>query len=326
MTRKLTEITNCIQKELKDFEEIFASCFSADNSSLDNMLKYVVSLKGKRIRPIITFLCALSFGKITKQTFRSAIIVELLHTASLLHDDVIDQSSVRRGKKTLNARFDNHLAILVGDYLYGKALSLLQTQEDFNLMPIFGKIAMDLPQGEIREDEATNKKDTSIDFYLKVIYEKTASLIEASVLCGACSCEKDNETKINLQQIKELGKAIGMAFQIKDDILDYKDNTGKEKGIDIKEGKITIPLIYYIESVSEEEKEEILSMLYSPNKTEVMIKDLLQKVSDSGAIDRAEQTMISFSKQALNIINTFPKNIYSKSLGELVQYLTKRDK
>lgn len=326
MTRKLTEITNCIQKELKDFEEIFASCFSADNSSLDNMLKYVVSLKGKRIRPIITLFCALSFGKTTKQTFRSAIVVELLHTASLLHDDVIDQSSVRRGKKTLNARFDNHLAVLVGDYLYGKALSLLQTQEDFNLMPIFGKIATDLPQGEIREDEAINKKDTSIDFYLKVIYEKTASLIEASALCGACSCEKDNETEINFQQIKELGKAIGMAFQIKDDILDYKDNTGKEKGIDIKEGKITIPLIYYIESVSEEEKEEILSMLYSPNKTEVMIKDLLQKVYDSGAIDRAEQTMISYSKQALNIINTFPKNIYSKSLGELVQYLTKRDK
>lgn len=326
MTRKLTEITNCIQKELKDFEEMFASCFSADNSSLDNMLKYIVSLKGKRIRPIITLLCALSFGKTTKQTFRSAIVVELLHTASLLHDDVIDQSSVRRGKKTLNARFDNHLAILVGDYLYGKALSLLQTQEDFNLMPIFGKIATDLPQGEIREDEAINKKDTSIDFYLKVIYEKTASLIEASALCGACSCEKDNETEINFQQIKELGKAIGMAFQIKDDILDYKDNTGKEKGIDIKEGKITIPLIYYIESVSEEEKEEILSMLYSPNKTEVMIKDLLQKVCDSGAIDRAEQAMISFSKQALNIINTFPKNIYSKSLGELVQYLTKRDK
>ena len=326
MTRKLTEITNCIQKELKDFEEMFASCFSADNSSLDNMLKYIVSLKGKRIRPIITLFCALSFGKTTKQTFRSAIVVELLHTASLLHDDVIDQSSVRRGKKTLNARFDNHLAVLVGDYLYGKALSLLQTQEDFNLMPIFGKIATDLPQGEIREDEAINKKDTSIDFYLKVIYEKTASLIEASALCGACSCEKDNETEINFQQIKELGKAIGMAFQIKDDILDYKDNTGKEKGIDIKEGKITIPLIYYIESVSEEEKEEILSMLYSPNKTEVMIKDLLQKVSDSGAIDRAEQTMISYSKQALNIINTFPKNIYSKSLGELVQYLTKRDK
>ena len=326
MTRKLTEITNCIQSKLKDFEEMFASCFSADNSSLDNMLKYIVSLKGKRIRPIITLFCALSFGKTTKQTFRSAIVVELLHTASLLHDDVIDQSSVRRGKKTLNARFDNHLAILVGDYLYGKALSLLQTQEDFNLMPIFGKIATDLPQGEIREDEAINKKDTSIDFYLKVIYEKTASLIEASALCGACSCEKDNETEINFQQIKELGKAIGMAFQIKDDILDYKDNTGKEKGIDIKEGKITIPLIYYIESVSEEEKEEILSMLYSPNKTEVMIKDLLQKVCDSGAIDRAEQAMISYSEQASNIINTFPKNIYSKSLGELVQYLTKRDK
>ena len=139
--------------------------------------------------------------------------------------------------------------------------------------------------------------------------------------------QHDQEARyIRFQQIKELGKAIGMAFQIKDDILDYKDNTGKEKGIDIKEGKITIPLIYYIESVSEEEKEEILSMLYSPNKTEVMIKDLLQKVYDSGAIDRAEQAMISYSKQALNIINTFPKNIYSKSLGELVQYLTKRDK
>lgn len=150
------------------------------------------------------YLSAKQLNKLSVQP----IVVELLHTASLLHDDVIDQSSVRRGKKTLNARFDNHLAVLVGDYLYGKALSLLQTQEDFNLMPIFGKIATDLPQGEIREDEAINKKDTSIDFYLKVIYEKTASLIEASALCGACSCEKDNETEINFQQIKELGKAL----------------------------------------------------------------------------------------------------------------------
>lgn len=326
MTNKLTEITNCIQRELKDFEDMFASCFSADNSSLDNMLKYVVSLKGKRIRPIITILCALTFGKATKQTFRSAIITELLHTASLLHDDVIDESTVRRGKRTLNASFNNHLAILVGDYLYGKALSLLQTQEDFNLMPIFGKIAMDLPQGEIREDEATDKKDTSLDFYLKVIYEKTASLIEASVLCGACSCEKDSKEEINIQQIKDFGKAIGMAFQIKDDVLDYKDNTGKEKGIDIKESKITIPLIYYLESVDEEEKAEVLSMLYSSEKTDEMIKDLLQKVCDSGAIDRAEQTMNSYSEQALNIISTFPKNIYSQSLFELVQYLTRRDK
>ena len=325
MTNKITEITNCIQKELKDFEVMFKSCFSADNSSLDNMLKYVVSLKGKRVRPIIALLCALTFGKATKQTFRSAIIIELLHTASLLHDDVIDESNIRRGQKTLNASFDSHLAILVGDYLFGKALSLLQTQEDFNLMPIFGKIAMDLPKGEIREDEATKQKDTSLDFYLKVIYEKTASLIEASVMCGITSCGNYNK-KINIEQIKNFGKAIGMAFQIKDDILDYKDNTGKEKGIDIKESKITIPLIYYLEGVSEEEKLEVLNMLYSPNKTDEQVKTLLQKVCESGALDKAEQTMSYYSKQAINIINTFPQNIYSKSLLELVQYLTMRDK
>ncbi len=323
MSKTLSEITDCIQQELNNFEKMFSSCFSSNNSSLDSMLGYVVSLKGKRIRPIITILSALTFGKATQQTFRSAVIVELLHTASLLHDDVIDESELRRGKKTLNALRGNHSAILAGDYLYGKALSLLRTQEDFNLMPIYAKIAMDLPQGELREDEVTQNKDTSKDLYLKVIYEKTASLIEASVLCGVSSCGNKD---IDVEQLQVLGKAVGMAFQIKDDILDYHDNTGKEKGIDLKESKITLPLIYYMDSMEEKEKEEVISFLYSEEKTEEQIQALLRKVDNSGAIQRAEKTMSSYTQQALDIIRTLPVNPYSQSLSDLVQYLINRNK
>ncbi len=319
---KIEEITTCIHHDLEKFETMFSQTLSTEKSELDVLLKYLLSMKGKRIRPIITLLIAACFNKITEQTLRSAVIIELLHTASLLHDDVIDESSYRRNEKTLNALWNNKVAILTGDYLYGKALSLIKTQEDFNLMPIYAKIAMDLPKGEIEEIKYSNIKNISIDFYLKIIYEKTASLIEAAMVCGVLSCGDNNVT--DNEKIRQMGYSIGMAFQIKDDLLDYSDQTGKEKGIDIREKKITLPFLYYMETLSEQEKENTLTFLYS-NKTRKEIESLISKIVLSGAVSRAEREIRRYSSEAKNMALTLPKNIYSKSLINLIDYLTKRN-
>ncbi|MBR1769800.1 MAG: polyprenyl synthetase family protein [Bacteroidales bacterium] len=322
MAKQLNEITACIDKELKEFEKMFSDCFEFENSSLKSMLSYVLSMKGKRVRPILTFLVAASIGKINTQTKKSAVIIELLHTASLLHDDVIDASSLRRGRKTLNALWDNRSAILIGDYLYGKALSLIETQEDFNLMPVYAMIAMDLPSGEIKEEDSTKEKDISLDKYLQVIYEKTASLIEASVLSAYIS----NDTKqVSREQMQELGHCIGMAFQIKDDILDYSENTGKEKGKDLKEKKITLPFIYYFRSLNEQEQEETLDFLFSEDKDEKEIERFIFLLSESGAVKQAEEKMEYYTQRAESIISLMPDNVYSRSLLDLVSYLTKRE-
>ncbi|MDO5759974.1 MAG: polyprenyl synthetase family protein [Bacteroidota bacterium] len=319
---KIEEITTCIHKDLNDFEKMFSDAFLQEKSALGSMLSYLSTLKGKRIRPMLTLLVAASFAQINVQTTRAAVIIELLHTASLLHDDVIDESLYRRNEKTLNAIWDNRASVLVGDYLYGKALSLIETKEDFNLMPVYAKIAMDLPKGEIREMEATNTKNGTIDRYLKIIYEKTASLIEASVMCGALSC---GSKEIDMKVMQEFGHSIGMAFQIKDDLLDYLDNTGKEKGADIREKKMTLPFIYYMESIDKKEREETLSFLYSDKKEERQIENVIERISLSGAVERAQKDVEYYNQKARNIASHFPTNVYSTSLTKLVEYLTERN-
>lgn len=323
MTNSLNDITSCISTELKVFENELSSCLiEKGNDSLNAILSYTFDMKGKRVRPILSFLSAGALGKISKQTMRGALIVELLHTASLLHDDVLDNSTKRRNKQTINALWGNRLAILAGDYIYGKALSLIQTQEDFNLMPVYAKIAMDLPIGEISELKATDDIDVSLSTYLKVIYGKTASLIEASVLTGMLSCGKNVEFE---NQVKEFGKNLGMAFQIKDDILDYDTNTGKPKGIDIKEKKITLPLIYYLEEAKKEDKQEIIDFLYSEDKTEEKVNYFLDKIIQSQAIQKTKNKLMEHNQKALNALEVFPNNDFTKALKLLVQYLTIRE-
>lgn len=324
MTKSLTDITLCISKELQDFENRFSQCLSDnEDKALNAVLRYAFGMKGKRVRPMLAMLVAGALGKITEQTMRGALIVELLHTASLLHDDVLDNSSKRRDQETINSIWGNHVAILTGDYLYGRALSLIKTQEDFNLMPVYAKIAMDLPKGEMSEVQATNNTDTSITTYLKVIYDKTASLIEAAVLTGILSCQGDLSQEDN---IRELGKSIGIAFQIKDDMLDYSENTGKKAGIDIQEKKITLPLIYYMEQSSEEERERILEFIYSDSKTETEIEEFVRKVANSGAMLKVEEVLKEHSQKALDILGNLPKNQYTEALFDLVQYLIFRNK
>ena len=308
---------------MQEFETLFNNCFSSEDKLLNDILVYTNSMKGKRIRPLLIFLTAKTFGNITEQTFRSAVIIELLHTASLLHDDVIDNSGLRRNNRTVNALFGDKAAILVGDYLYGKALATIKTEEDFLLMNVFSRIALQLPQGEIKETDVTFNKDTDLSTYLNVIYYKTASLISAATECGARTCRNPN---INVQEMTLLGENIGMAFQIRDDILDYDENNlmGKGLGNDIKEKKITLPFIYYLETLDKKRKEEMIELFFSDNKSDEDIHSIIDNVRKSGVIEKSIERQKEYSEKALKCVDTMPLNDYSVQLRALVQYLTIR--
>ena len=324
MDIKLQNITSGLLEEMAKFEKLFKANFSSSDELLNNVLTYTYSLKGKRIRPLLAFLIAKIFGKVTDQTFRSAVIIELLHTASLLHDDVIDNSKLRRNNQTINSLFGDKTAILVGDYLYGKALATISTKEDFILMDVFAKIALQLPRGEIKETDVTTNKDTDLTTYLKVIHYKTASLISAAVECGARSCQNPD---MDINELVLLGGSIGMAFQIRDDILDYDESNlaGKGLGNDIREMKITLPFIYYLETLTEKGKSEMLELFFDTNKEDRDVKTIISKVCESGAIERTIEKQKEYSDKAFKIIDNMPLNDYSVDLRALVQYLTIRN-
>ena len=324
MNTQLSDITLCLSDEMSEFEREFESKFHSDSVLLNGILSYTYSLKGKRIRPLLIFLTAKIFGKITPMTVRSAVIIELLHTASLLHDDVLDASGLRRHKSTVNSLFGDNAAILAGDYLYGKALSTINTQEDFLLMDVFARIATELPLGEFKETDVTAEKDTQYSTYLDVIYYKTASLISAAAECGARTC---GNPVTDYALMSELGQNIGMAFQIHDDILDYDKNnfTGKGFGNDIVEKKITLPFILYLQSLNDKEKEDAVEFFFSDDKRQEDIEQFINKVNDSGAVAKALGIQKHYSDKALKIVDSMPLNDYSVNLRILVQYLTIRN-
>ena len=324
MDNKLKDITLCLADEMAEFENLFSKCFFTDDKLLNSILAYTCSLKGKRIRPLLIFLIAKTFGKVTDQTFRSAVIIELLHTASLLHDDVIDNSLLRRNNQTVNALFGDKAAILCGDYLYGQALATIKTQEDFNLMDVFARIALQLPQGEMKETDVTANKDLDITSYLSVIHYKTASLISAAAECGARTCGNQN---LNYSNIATLGQNIGMAFQVRDDILDYDENNSMGKGLgnDIREKKITLPFINYLQTLNTNQKEETVEFFFSDNKAQSDIENFIRLVNQSGAVEKTYKMQKEYSDKALKEVDLMPLNDYSVNLRALVQYLTIRN-
>ncbi|MCH3924056.1 MAG: polyprenyl synthetase family protein [Bacteroidales bacterium] len=325
MNKDLTQITKCIKDELNIFEKCFEDIFNDDYPFLNNILSYNYSQKGKHIRPILSILIAKTYGDVTENTYRACVILELLHTASLLHDDVIDDSNKRRDKETINSKYGDKTAILLGDYLYGKCLSIIKTQEDFNLIPIYAKVGLNLPKGEIKEKIFSEKLDSKIESYLSMIDDKTVALIEAATKIGGLTCKNSD---IDISVVGDFGVNIGRAFQIKDDILDYSiDNKlDKEVGNDIKEKKITIPLIYYLDSLNKNDREDVLKFIAEDDKRQQDINDLIVKVSNSQAMKKVEDILNSYSNKAIENINLMPNNIYSETLKDLVQYLIYRNK
>jgi octaprenyl-diphosphate synthase len=322
MTTTLPDIVYCVKSELEEFEKRLLFCFKDEPLILGSFLECLLAKKGKRIRPLLTFLTANICGKVTEATYRSALILENLHAASLVHDDVLDQSDIRRGGQTINSLWGNNNAILLGDYLYGKCLGQIETQEDFNLMPVYARIGMSLPKGELYQKYACENQDTSKQSYFSVIYNKTASLFEASVEIGVLTSGCGDKIK----SMKQLGYNLGIAFQIKDDVLDFNDQSFSEKpvGNDICEKKITLPLIYLLEKVSAKEKQEILSFIFQDDKSKEDVQSLMNIVIAQGCLEEAQAEVIKFSDLAKKQLEVEKESIYKTSLLDLIDFLANR--
>lgn len=320
----LKNITHPIRDYLELFDKRFSESVSLEGFFIDDISEYILKQSGKKIRPILTFLSAKITKGVTSQTIRCALILELIHTASLIHDDVIDDSEKRRGKETLNFIWGNNAAVLYGDYIYGKCLEVIETESDFKLLPTLAKITSNLPLGELMQKDVSERLDYSEESYFKVISNKTAAMMEVAAEIGAMSAGAETE---DIQSLKSFGYYMGLAFQVRDDILDYfpEFNTGKPFGNDIKEKKITLPLIFLLNESSQKDREEILNFIKQDNKKEKDILNLINRVRDEGFVDRAEEKVMMFCNLAEIQLNRYKDTDAKSSLIELLHSSAKRE-
>ena len=325
---KITEqIKLPIAPEMELFEEKFRDAMSSKVALLNRITHYIVNRKGKQMRPMFVFLTAkmVSGGSINERTYRGASVIELIHTATLVHDDVVDDSNKRRGFFSINALWKNKIAVLVGDYLLSKGLLLSIDNNDFDLLKIISVAVREMSEGELLQIEKARRLDITEDVYYEIIRQKTATLIAACCSLGACSVDPDNVALV--EKMRKFGELIGMAFQIKDDLFDYTDDAiGKPTGIDIKEQKMTLPLIYALNNCSAKEKSWVINSVKNHNKDKKRVKEVIQFVKDKNGLAFAEQKMIQFQQEALSLIEVFPSSVYKDSLILMVNYVIERKK
>jgi len=313
---------NLIASELATFEQKFAESVKSQAPLLDRIMKYIIKRKGKQLRPMFVFLSAKLHGTVNESTYRAAALVELLHTATLVHDDVVDESLERRGFLSINALWKNKIAVLVGDYLLSKGLLLSTDAGDFKHLHILSEAVKQMSEGELLQIEKARKLNLKEDIYFEIIRSKTASLLSSACAVGAWSTSNDEKLTARM---KLFGEKTGIAFQIKDDLFDYgNDDVGKPTGNDLKEKKLTLPLIYTLNNISGSEKRKIIYIIKNENKNPEKIKYVLQKVIETGGIDYANKKMIEYRDQALAILFEFPESDSRKGLEELVRYTTDR--
>jgi octaprenyl-diphosphate synthase len=313
---------NLIASELATFEQKFAESVKSQAPLLDRIMKYIIKRKGKQLRPMFVFLSAKLHGTVNESTYRAAALVELLHTATLVHDDVVDESLERRGFLSINALWKNKIAVLVGDYLLSKGLLLSTDAGDFKHLHILSEAVKQMSEGELLQIEKARKLNLKEDIYFEIIRSKTASLLSSACAVGAWSTSNDEKLTARM---KLFGEKTGIAFQIKDDLFDYgSDDVGKPTGNDLKEKKLTLPLIYTLNNISGTEKRKIIYIIKNENKNPEKIKYVLQKVIETGGIDYANKKMIEYRDQALAILFEFPQSDSRKGLEELVRYTTDR--
>ena len=319
------EIKAPIEKEMEDFEVKFKAAMKSSVSLLDKITHYIIKRKGKQLRPVFVFLCAKTVGTINDSTYRAASLIELLHTATLVHDDVIDDSNERRGFFSINALWKNKIAVLVGDYLLSRGLLMSVENEDFNLLKIVSTAVREMSEGELLQIEKARNLDIEEHVYFDIITKKTASLIASCCACGASSTCDDDEV---IEKMNEFGRLTGIAFQIKDDLFDYGsyDNIGKPTGIDIKERKMTLPLIYALNHADNGDKRKIINIIKNHNTNRTKVKEAIEFVNQSGGIAYAEEKMNEYKDKALDVLNTFPESEARKSLEQLVLYTVNRKK
>ncbi|HEY5462321.1 MAG TPA: polyprenyl synthetase family protein [Hanamia sp.] len=313
---------NLIAAELATFEQKFAQSVKSQTPLLDRIMKYIIKRKGKQLRPMFVFLSAKLHGTINESTYRAAALVELLHTATLVHDDVVDESLERRGFFSVNALWKNKIAVLVGDYLLSKGLLLSTEAGDFKHLHILSEAVKQMSEGELLQIEKARKLNLKEDIYFEIIRSKTASLLSSACAVGAWSTSND---EVLTNKMKLFGEKTGIAFQIKDDLFDYgNDDIGKPTGNDLKEKKLTLPLIYTLNNLNPQEKRKVIYIIKNENKNPDKIKYVLQKVIEAGGIDYATKKMVQYRDEALEILFEFPKSEIRDGLEELVRYTTDR--
>ncbi len=320
----IDEIKRPIAAEIDAFEEKFKTSMRSSVPLLDRITHYIVKRKGKQIRPMFLFLSASMCGGINESTHRGAALVELLHTATLVHDDVVDNSYQRRGFFSINALWKNKIAVLVGDFLLSKGLLLSIDNNDFNLLKIVSEAVKQMSEGELLQIEKVRRMDIDEPVYYDVIRQKTASLIASCCACGASSAGAD---AITVEKMRLFGEKIGIAFQIKDDMFDFgTDDVGKPLGIDIKEKKITLPLIYALNHTTSSEKRRIINLVKNHNDESTKIAEIIRFVKQTGGLEYAESQMKIYQDEAFKILHTFPDGASRQSLEQLVRFTTERNK
>jgi len=308
------------------FEQKFSQSMSSKVALLNRITHYIVNRKGKQMRPMFVFLAAkmVSGGEIVERTYRGASVIELIHTASLVHDDVVDDSNRRRGFFSINALWKNKIAVLIGDYLLSKGMLVCIDNNDFDLLKIISVAVKEIVEGELLQIEKARNLDITEEVYYEIIRQKTATLIAACCSLGACSVEPDSDS---VEKMRKFGELIGMAFQIKDDLFDYGDTAiGKPTGIDIKEQKMTLPLIYTLNHCTKEKNKWLINSVKNHNKNKKRVKEVIDFVKVSGGLEYATKIMHQFKEEALAILSEYPESEYKASLELMVHYVIDRKK
>lgn len=314
-----------VSQEMELFEQKFRQSMKSSAPLLDKITAYIVKRKGKQLRPLFVFLSAQACGGINDSTYRAAALIELLHTATLVHDDVVDDSNMRRGFFSINALWKNKIAVLVGDFLLSRGLLLSLDNNDFLLLKIVANAVREMSEGELLQIEKARRLDIAEPVYFEIIRQKTASLIASCCACGAASACDDEALR---EKMAKFGELTGIAFQIKDDLFDYGkgDDIGKPTGIDIKEKKMTLPLIYALGKAERSEKRRIINIIRNHNEDPEQVGRVIAFVWQSGGIEYARKRMLEYRDEALALLKTLPDTPAKASLEQLVNYTIEREK
>ncbi len=322
MSLHLDHIKAPVAVEMEEFEHKFRASMKTKVLLLDKIMTYIVKRKGKQMRPLFVFLSAGSCGVINESTFRGASLIELLHTATLVHDDVVDDSNYRRGFFSVNALWKNKIAVLVGDFLLSRGMALSLDNKDYHLLSIVNTAVQQMSEGELLQMEKARQLDIDESIYYDIIRQKTASLIASCCAVGASSVAASEEVVTRMQLF---GEKVGMAFQIKDDLFDYgEDEIGKPLGIDIKEKKMTLPLIHALSKAGWLEKRKIISIVKNESEKPKKVKEVIEFVKKSGGIEYAKNAMNRYYAEALDLLKELPDTAYRNSLTELVKFTIER--
>lgn len=323
MANIVEEIKKPINSEMKLFEQKFYESMQSKVPLLDKVTRFIVTTKGKQMRPMFIFLCAKLLGEVNEKTYRGASMIELIHTATLVHDDVVDESFKRRNFFSINALWKNKIAVLVGDYLLSKSVLLSTDNKDYDLLSVISRTIREMSEGELLQLEKARKLDITEEVYYEIIRQKTATLISACCEIGVLS---NNSDEILAKKMRDFGTYTGMAFQIKDDLFDYLSSNviGKPVGIDIKEQKMTLPLIFTLKNCSENDRKYYFKTIKNYNNDKKCVKELIDFVKKSGGLEYAIGVMKDFQQKAKNILNDFPDSQAKISLNLMLDYVIER--